>query len=350
MMKKQQLWYQRHKKTIKPVAFVLAILAGLGVFYWQAMAAKADEPGVWGIADAKESNINSKVNGRVVALYVEEGDHVQKGQVIARLDKDTGAAAERQAQAALAAQYAQIQQTAHNSGSERGKLDAALKQAEANCRQAKTALDLANKDENRYRVLLSENAVPQQTYDTYESKQKEAQDAYESAAAGVESAKAALEANAANAAAEEAAREQANALQGALDSAAINVNETEIRAPYDGVITQKFVEEGALVSSAVPIYAIQDTSDNWVDFKIAETEIQSYHVGDPVTLEARDGKTRLTGTIESIRRKSDFATQKATSERGDTDVMAFNVKVRTNDDSVWPGMRFRLLTGNKSKQ
>lgn len=348
-MKKQMLWYHRQQKDIKLVLFVVALILGLGLFYWQAMAAKTDQPGLWGMADAKESNINPKVSGRVVALYVDEGDTVKKGQVIARLDKDTGEAAERQARASLAAQYALVQQTVHNSDSQSGKLDAALKQAEATCRQTKAALDLANKDENRYRTLLAEDAVPQQTYDTYASKQKEAQDAYEAAAAGVESAKAALEENEANASAQQAALEQANALQGALDSASINVNETEIRAPYDGVITQRFVEEGALVSPSVPLFAIQDASDNWVDFKVAETDIGKYRIGDDVTMEARDGKTKLTGTIESIRRKSDFATQKATSERGDTDVMAFNVKVRTNDDSVWPGMRFRLLSGTDGR-
>ncbi|MBQ9478557.1 MAG: biotin/lipoyl-binding protein [Selenomonadaceae bacterium] len=41
-----------------------------------------------GHADAKEININSKVSGRVVELLVDEGDHVEEGQLIARIDRD----------------------------------------------------------------------------------------------------------------------------------------------------------------------------------------------------------------------------------------------------------------------
>lgn len=41
----------------------------------------------WGRADAKEIDVNSKVAGRVVELLVKEGDTVEAGQVIARIDK-----------------------------------------------------------------------------------------------------------------------------------------------------------------------------------------------------------------------------------------------------------------------
>lgn len=78
----------------------------------------------------------------------------------------------------------------------------------------------------------------------------------------------------------------------------MNLHETEIHAPFDGIITNKYVEEGSLISSSVPLYSLQDRTDNWVDFKIKETEINN------------------------------FATQKATSERGDVDIIAFNLKVR----------------------
>ena len=102
------------------------------------------------------------------------------------------------------------------------------------------------------------------------------------------------------------------------------------------------MEEGSLISSSVPICAIQDINDNWVDFKVKETDLHKFQLGDTVELTGRNDDVKITGTIESIRRKADFATQKATSERGETDVMAFNVKIRTDNASLWPGMRFCL--------
>lgn len=98
-----------------------------------------------------------------------------------------------------------------------------------------------------------------------------------------------------------------------------------------------------LISTSVPLYSLQDTADNWIDFKVDETELKNFSLGESITLEGRDGSTKIIGTVESIRRKVDFATQKATSERGDPDIIAFNVKIRTNNPGVWLGMRFRIL-------
>lgn len=335
--------YIRNRKPLKLITILLAVIAGFGVFLWQAHRAQTEQAANWGMADAKEINVNSKVAGRVVELCVEEGQHVEKGQVIARIDRDMQEPQQRQAQAALAAQYAQLQQTVLASQSAEGTLAANLHAAQAKAAQAGTAVSLAAKDEARYRSLLEASAVSQQTYDTYRSRLEDAQAVLASANAGVASAQASLLKNQENKSIQEAAQAQAEAMQGQLDAVNVNLAETEIRAPFSGVITRKYVEEGALISPTVPLYALQDAGDNWVDFKVKETDLKNYVVGEQVELIARDEQTRFTGTIESIRRKGDFATQKATSERGEADIIAFNVKVRTNNDSIWPGMRFRLL-------
>lgn len=335
-------YYRKYQKPLKLAAFLTTLAAGLGIFYWQTSLAHEADTGIWGIADARESNVNSKMSGRVISLYVKEGDTVKAGEVIARIDTDQESIQQRQAQAALAAQYAQIQQVVMSSESTKGKLDAALKQAQAQAVQARTARDLAAKNEARYAKLLQQDAISQQTYDTYRSQLEQAQADYEAAQAAVDSARSELTENKANQAAQEAARKQADALQSQVDTTQLNLGETEIRAPYTGVITQKFVEEGALIEPTVPLYAVQDTSDNWVDFPVKETDLGEYHVGDKVSMQGKDGQY-VHGTIESICRKADFATQKATSERSDTDVMTFNVRVRTNSQAVWPGMRFKLL-------
>ena len=325
------------------MAAILVIATGIGIFYWQVKEAQDDKVELWGIADTKEVNINSKVSGRVVELLVDEGDEVKQGQIIARIDKDYQEPQQKQAQAALSAQYAQLQQVIIASQSAEGTLDANLKAAEARLNQAKTAVNLAAKDEARYRQLLEEEAIAIQLYDTYKSKLDDTLAAQAAAEANVASARAALLQNAQNQAQISATREQAQALQSQLDSVNVNLEETEIRAPFDGIITSKNVEEGALISSAVPLYSLQDRNDNWIDFKVKETDLNGYNIGDKLRLQGRNADLIIEGTVESIRRKGDFATQKATSERGDVDIMAFNVKVRTNNEAVWSGMRFKIL-------
>ena len=166
----------KSQEILKIAGAVVLICAGLGAFYWQTTRAQAEHVANWGMANAKEININSKVSGRVIEILVDEGDSVKQGQILARIDKDFQEPQQRQAQAAL--------------------------------------------------------------------------------------------------------REQIDALQSQLDSVNLNIKETEILAPFDGIITKKYIETGALISSVVPLFAIQDPHDNWVDFKIKETEVNKYKIGD----------------------------------------------------------------------
>lgn len=322
---------------------IIVVAGGLGIFYWQVREARADVVETWGMADAKEININSKVSGRVVSLLVDEGDAVKAGQVIAHIDSDYQEPQQRQAQSTLAAQYAQLQQVIFAAQSAQGTLDANLNAAQAKLTQATTAVELATKEETRYKNLLAVGAVSIETYDTYKAQLDDALAVQATAQAGVDSAQAALLQNEQNQAQIDAARQQATALQSQLGSANLNLHETEIRAPFDGIITNKYVEEGSLISSSVPLYSLQDRADNWIDFKIKETEITDFAIGEKIQMQGRNDSVKVFGTVESIRRKADFATQKATSERGDVDIIAFNLKVRTNDERIYPGMRFKLL-------
>lgn len=322
---------------------IIVVAGGLGIFYWQVREARADVVETWGMADAKEININSKVSGRVVSLLVDEGDAVKAGQVIAHIDSDYQEPQQRQAQSTLAAQYAQLQQVIFAAQSAQGTLDANLNAAQAKLTQATTAVELATKEETRYKNLLAVGAVSIETYDTYKAQLDDALAVQATAQASVDSAQAALLQNEQNQAQIDAARQQATALQSQLGSANLNLHETEIRAPFDGIITNKYVEEGSLISSSVPLYSLQDRADNWIDFKIKETEITDFAIGEKIQMQGRNDSVKVFGTVESIRRKADFATQKATSERGDVDIIAFNLKVRTNDERIYPGMRFKLL-------
>ena len=130
----------------------------------------------------------------------------------------------------------------------------------------------------------------------------------------------------------------------ALDELMVSLDETEIKAPFAGIVTAKYVEEGSMISQGTPLFALQDPLDNWVNFKIPETELGHFHLHQTVELLGRDEKTRLSGEVVDISSKSEFATQRATSERGDsTDIISFNVKIQVDSENLHPGMRFRLL-------
>lgn len=249
----------------------------------------------WGQADATELDLNSKIPGRVLTVEVREGDRVEAGQLLATIDA-------RDIDAKRAAAQAQVQ-----------AMEAQAEQARANLEWIRTDLE-------RYRSLYEQDAVPAQAYEGYQTKYTVAQATYAQALAGVQ-----------------AAREQLNQVDVALD-------ETQIRAPFGGVVVTKYVEPGALVSTGMPIIALQNPTDNWVKLQVPETDLSAYAVGDRVTLQGRDGKLEIDGTVTEISRKPDFATSRATSERGDaTDIITYTVKIRTDSEQVRPGMRFKII-------
>lgn len=253
-----------------------------------------DDSTVWGQADATEISINTKIPGRLVDLYVQEGVRVHKGDVLAQVDA-------REVSAMNAAAKAKI-----------SAAKAARLQAEAN-------LDQARRDLARYEELYRAGAISRSMYENLQSK-------CDILAAACEQAEANVEAS-----------------TEAFNQSAVNVGETVITAPFDGIVTTKYVDAGAMVSTGMPIVGLQDPSKNWVNFKVKETDLDKYKLNSEVTLYGRNKDLQVKGTIVDISQKPNFATYRATSERGDDqDIITYNVKVQVNDPRIHPGMRFRM--------
>lgn len=253
-----------------------------------------DDSTVWGQADATEISINTKIPGRLVDLYVQEGVRVHKGDVLAQIDA-------REVSAMNAAAKAKI-----------SAAEAARLQAEAN-------LDQARRDLARYEELYRAGAISRSMYENLQSK-------CDILAAACEQAEANVEAS-----------------TEAFNQSAVNVGETVITAPFDGIVTTKYVDAGAMVSTGMPIVGLQDPSKNWVNFKVKETDLDKYKLNSEVTLYGRNKDLQVKGTIVDISQKPNFATYRATSERGDDqDIITYNVKVQVNDPRIHPGMRFRM--------
>lgn len=329
------------KKWVAGLLLALAVVCLASGCSLQKEAA-SDE--LWGRADAKEIDINSKVAGRVVQLRVKEGDTVKQGDIIAYIDQRDLLA---QAEANIKALQAQVRQSGVVTDLQDSTSKSQVDTASAGLDSAQSNLDLAEKDFNRYQELYAQGAVSKSVFDAYKTKYEVAQSAYSQAQSSVSSAQAGLLQTDANLAATDAAQKKLEAAQAQLQQIEVSLDETEIKAPFDGIITAKYIEEGSMISLGTPLVALQDPNDNWVDFKIPETKLKDFHLGQVLTLQARDGVTRVQGTITDISQKSEFATQRATSERGnDTDIISFNVKVQVNSDALRPGMRFQYMAGD----
>ena len=332
------------KKIIFVMFGILLLAAAMGC----GSANQQADKNVWGRADAKEIDINSKVSGRVIELLVKEGDTVTKGQVLAQIDQRDLLTQKEQREAEIQSIEAQQMQASYTTSMQSGTSGSALQQAQAVVGQAAVSLEQARADDARYTELVAEGAVAQQTYEIYHTKYEVAQRSLSEAQAAEAKARAAMMQTTVSQANEEVLARKLKQAKAALEQLEVSLDETVIRAPFDGVITKKYVEEGSMISQGTPLVSVQDPMDNWVDIKVPETSLSQYKLNQQVELVGRDGKTKVQGTITDISKKAEFATQRATSERGDaSDIISFNVKIQINSEVLRPGMRFRLL-GDKS--
>jgi len=241
------------------------------------------------VVPVQSVNISPKNPGVLAELYVEQGDRVQQGQVIARMDVGDLEAQILQYRANLAQAQAQLDQTlAGNRPQEIAQARARLSQAEAQLSQAragnrsqeigqataqvesaKAQVSLTQTRVNRYRDLAQQGAISQDQLDQYVSEDRRAKAALEEAQkrlsllqsgtrseeiaareAAVTEARAALVLLENGSRPEEIAQRRAavKAAEAQLAAAQVKVKDTVIRAPFSGIVTQKYANIGAFVT------------------------------------------------------------------------------------------------------
>lgn len=130
-----------------------------------------------------------------------------------------------------------------------------------------------------------------------------------------------------------------------------DAKEIDVNSKVAGRVVELLVKEGDEVKAGQVIARIdkRDLEAQRAQYEANIEAIQAQQVqarfalGQEITLVGRDGETKVTGTITDISKKAEFATQRATSERGDaTDIVSFNVKIQIDSPLLRPGMRFRL--------
>lgn len=196
-------------------------------------------------------NLSPKNSGIVAELLVEQGDSVEQGQVVARMDIDDLNAQLRQNQANLAEAQAQLKDL--RQGTDRPQLaqaEANLEAVKAQLVEAEAQLRLVEGDLVRDRNLYSQGAISERELDNSQNSVDSALANVSQLSARINEAQQRLrdledepdpEDIAQAIARVERARGQISAIETRIDN-------TIIRAPFSGVVTQKFATEGAFVT------------------------------------------------------------------------------------------------------
>ncbi|HIJ96819.1 MAG TPA: efflux RND transporter periplasmic adaptor subunit [Desulfuromonadales bacterium] len=219
--------------------------------------------------------VSSKITGRIMALYADQGDHVKRGQLLARLENDD-----------LQQQQQQSEAGVKRSG-------ANLSVETANLQKARANLVLAESNARRFTSLLEWGTVSRQEAEQY-------QNAWQVAREEVARCQAALE----------AVQMEQQADQAGLGFARSKVADTRIYAPNDGIIITRDLEKGATVTPGSSIFTLADPATIWVKANVDESQLKGVAIGKQavITLRSAPGE-QLPGQVARLGRQSDRVTE-----------------------------------------
>jgi multidrug efflux pump subunit AcrA (membrane-fusion protein) len=211
-----------------------------------------------------EAPILARADGYIEHRMVDIGDRVKAGQTLAEIDAPELDQQVLQAKASLQQAQAAVQQA-----------QAALEQALANDEQGKSNLELARVTAQRWSRLTEQGIVSRQDNDQYQAQ-------YQSQTAGVQALEKAIAAQRSNVAAAKANVASAEANVARLDDMQ---RYRVVKAPFDGVITLRNVDVGALVNAgSTLLFRIAQTNTLRTYINVPQTNASSIRVGQPARL------------------------------------------------------------------
>ena len=319
-------------KRLIPIVILLAAAIAAGVYFYPRLTRKpapANQLTLSGNIEAHESLVSFKVQGRIVDLPVEEGQQVEQGALLARLEDadfrqkvliDKTGVIVRQSDLALTL-----------AGTREQEVKAS--QQAVNDAQA----DLAEKklDSDRAQQLFAKDEIAAQDRDLAATALKRAEATFKAAEQRLNEA---VEGSRK----EDVAIARANLAQANADLGLSRINEsyTTLRAPSTGVITVRQAELGEVVSPGSPVVSLADLDHLWLRAYIAETDLGKIHWGQQATIttDTYPGK-RYNGRISFISPDAEF-TPKSVQTDTERVTLVYRIKIDVDnpDHELKPGM------------
>jgi membrane fusion protein (multidrug efflux system) len=308
------------------MASVPIVLALLGGYFWLTGGRYASTDNAYVGQD--RVTITADVPGRIVEVAVKTNQPVKKGDLLLRIDPEPYRIALAQADAALASARLSVDQ-----------LRATYQQALAEETQAQSDVDYNQKAFDRQKDLLKKGVASQATYDQAENALRSAQQALTQAK---EKALAAVAGLGGDPNIETDKHPTVLAAIAKREQAALDLANTEVHAPVDGIVSQTArLQVGAYVSSAqampTDLLSLVESDDTWIEANFKETDLTSMAVGQKakVWVDAYP-KCTFTGEVASIGAGtgSSFSLLPAQNATGNWVKVVQRVPVRVKLDST----------------
>ncbi|WP_431201882.1 biotin/lipoyl-binding protein [Bradyrhizobium betae] len=282
--------------TVGAVVLIAALVGGL--LYW--LEVRHYESTDDAFIAARSFSVASKVGGYVTDIPVTDNQHVNAGDILAKIDDRDYRIAIEQAAAQVAVSKANIANVEAQIVSQQEQ----IKQAQAQLEQAQAQLQFAQEEFKRAEDLVEKGAGTvqrqQQTRSDLQAQQantERAKTAVTAAQVGIKTLQAQLE----------GARAQLDQSQSQLDQANLNLQYTSVVAAQSGRVTKLSGAKGTFVTAGQSLMMFVP-DEAWIVANYKETQLNDVRPGQPVEIciDAYPGR-KLTGHVDSVQRGSGTA-------------------------------------------
>lgn len=244
---------------------------------------------------AETASVTSMVTGQVAQVLVSDTRQVKKGDVLVQIDPRDAEIALAQAKAELMKAQRQYRQTQANSSALNSQVfvsDDGIHSAAAQVAKAKAELDKAKDEFSRRRQLSASGAISKEELSSAQSALNNAQAGHDLAQAGLAQAKSSQKAAQSTLAANEALIRGSNEnsapdvliAQARLKQALLDLERTEIKAPFDGVVTRRNIQAGQRVAPGAVLMMLVPVSQLYVDANFKESQLEKVRPGQKAVL------------------------------------------------------------------
>ncbi|MBF7684821.1 HlyD family efflux transporter periplasmic adaptor subunit [Acinetobacter sp. B10A] len=284
---------QKRKKLLLMIAIIFMISIVMYAIWLVFFNGTEDTDNAYVAADTAQ--ISAMVGGQVLQVLTQDTAYVHAGDILVKIDDQDAQIAVAQAQAELTKVKRQFGQTQANSGALNSQIQAtddAIQSQRAQVEKAQADLAKVKADFKRREVLNASGAISKEEYTT-------SLNALNTAKAGLSVAEASLQQALSNQKVAQSNLEANNALikgttqettpdvlaaQSKLDQAKLNLERTIVRAPVDGIVTNRNVQIGQVIAAGQALMIVVPIHQMYVNANFKESQLARVKVGQNVKL------------------------------------------------------------------
>jgi HlyD family secretion protein len=296
---------------------VIAVIGGL-LYYFLTQEKEGGNPfiKVSGNIETTEVDVGFKISGRIVSISVQEGDWVEQGKVLAKIDDDDLLQRLGLAQASLKSAQAKLEKALAGSRPEE------IREAEAALRQAQFDFENREAHYERMKLLFEKGVIPKDTLDNAEA-------GFKIASASVQRARETYQLVKKGPRKEdiEDAKAQVEQARASLKLTETQLSYTALYSPLSGVVLVKSGEIGEVVNPGTSILTLADIENVWLKAYIPEPDLSRVKWGQEVivTTDLKPQK-EYRGRISFISSEAEFTPKQIQTEK-ERVTLVYRVKI-----------------------